>query len=531
MTAARPPEDRKTVIDPPHPESSQTQFAGPYTEEPKKQAFFATENSDDPSCRAGMAIREAQTLIFGRYADPGYGPSSKDHDREVAHLSTQTGMSKSRVDTAITAYMGLKNLPRLRALQFEYHRLDIERVAAVSDGLADLGNNVSEEIYSTFDDMLTTLFTPTKMGQQLPTLTAITRRINAMIGDFDSTAGYDLKKRKEREEKPKPFAPGDGDITFGIPPSGSGEPGNAYMNVAGDKVKVAAIRAEINATAREQGVSQWEALNMLIFGRVAPTSATVYGYAPLNNGVPDPTKSVFMPGFGWTTAAGTEGFHQLADRVIDLEEAKRHTVAGYVAPEKVKAYVRGRDGRCIFPGCSRSAWSCQLDHRIPYDDGGQTNAANLYCLCAHHHNMKTDRRAFYVPDPVTGEIIWLFDDGTYARTEPEGFIGSQVSPTAPRWRSSTEDIDRLKRKKAHFFAKGHTIIDAYETGLPRPTNEKLEKCDQSPITYEECLKAIAELEKEFGMEFPFRPDPQEAVSSESQKYVPTLGPDGDTPPF
>lgn len=250
-----------------------------------------------------MVIRESQTLIFGRYAEPSCFPSSKDHDREVAEVSAQTGMSKARVDNAITAYMGLRNLPKLRALQSEHHRLDIERVAAVSDGLADLGNNVTDEVYSAFDDMLTGLFTPTKMNQQLPTLTAITRRINAMIGDFDSTAGYDLKKRKEREQKPAPFAPGDGDISFSIPPSGSGEPGNAYMNVTGDKVKVAAMRAEINATAREQGVSQWEALDMLIFGRVAPTSATIYGYAPMNNGVPDESKSVFMPGFGWTVSA------------------------------------------------------------------------------------------------------------------------------------------------------------------------------------------------------------------------------------
>lgn len=92
-----------------------------------------------------------------------------------------------------------------------------------------------------------------------------------------------------------------------------------------------------------------------------------------------------------------------------------------------------------------------------------------------------------------------------------------MTPTAPRWRSSTEDIERLKRKKAHFFAKGHTLIDAYEAHLPRPTNEKTEAgqdSDSAPMTYEECLEAIAELEKEFGMEFPFRPEPLKEVEEE-----------------
>lgn len=529
MTTARPPENRKTDRDPTYsPTNPDTSSASTNEQDSKKPAFFATENLEDSICRAGMAIRREQTAIFARYSEPIESFYSRDHDREIAQVSTQTGMSKSRVDTAITAYMGLRNLPKLRELQLEHHRLDIERLAAVSDGLADLGLNVLDEVYDKFDDMLTALFTPTKMGQQLPTITAITRRINVMIADFDSEAGYDLKKRKEREEKTDPFGPGEGAISFDVPPSGSGEPGNAYMNVAGDKAKVAAMRAEINATARELGVSQWEALDLLIFGKAEPTSATIYGYVPLVNGVPDPTKSVFIPGFGWTTAAATEAFHCMVDRIIDLEEAKHHTVAGYVAPDKVKAYVRGCDGKCIFPGCTRSAWSCQLDHRIPYDDGGQTNAANLYCLCAHHHNMKTDRRAFYVPDPVTGEIIWLFDDGTYARTEPEGFIGTQVTPTAPRWRASTEDSLRSKRKKAHFFAKGHTLIDAYENREPHPsvkntvknivenTEDNTETGDLSPITYEECLEAIAELEKDYGLEFPFRPDRLEEADGESQ---------------
>lgn len=535
MTTARPPEDRKTDSPPNehHTDSNSTTNNQPEKEgaRSKKPACFATENFDNATCRAALAIREAQTKIFAPYSEPGYGFCSKDHDREVVQVCTQTGMTKPQVDNAITAYMCLRNLPKLRALQLEYYRLDLERVNAIANGLADLGNNVSDEVYAKFDDMLTALFTPEKMNQQLPTKKAITHRINSMIANFDSTAAYDEKKRKDREEKKEPFGPGEGEISFSVPPSGSGDPSNAYMNVTGDKVEVAAMRAELNAIARENGVDQWDALRLLIFDKVRSTSATIYGYAPMKNGMPDPSKSAFLPGFGWTTGAGTEAFHEMADKIIDLEEYKDHAVAGYIAPDKVKAYVRGRDGTCIFPGCHRSAWSCQLDHRIPYDEGGQTTAANLYCLCAHHHNIKTDRRAFYVPDPVTGEIIWLFDDGTYARTEPAGFIGSQVTPTAPRWRASTADIEHRKRKKAHFLAKGHTLIDAYEAGLPRPTNDEpdfgaesgTDSEELSPITYEETLEAIAELEKEFNMEFPFRPEPPEDEAEEVNGQSPENG--------
>lgn len=487
MTTARPPEEKHTAR----------------AQDPQSEPYFATENPNDPICRAGRAIRQEQTNIFGAYATTNYYESSEDHDREVARINTLTGMPKGRVDFAITAFMCLRHLPKLRELQLTHYRLDIERIGAISDGLAALGVNATEEVYSVFDDMLAALFTPTKMAQQLPTNTAITRRINAMIGDFDSSAAFDEKRRRDRENRPKEFEPGEGEISFSIPECGTGALGTGFMNVGGDVTKIAAMRAQINATAREHSVSQWEALDLLVFGKAEPsTNATIYGYVPLRDGEPDQSKSAFLPGFGWTTGPGTEQFHHLANNVIDLEDAKTHTVGGYVAPDKVKAYVRGRDGTCIFPGCTRSAWSCQLDHRIPYDDGGQTTASNLYCLCAHHHNFKTDRRGFYVPDPVTGEIIWLFDDGTYARTEPEGFISRQVTPTAPRWRASSEDIAQRRRKNAQFFAKGHTLIDAYETARPAPSNP-----DGDSITYEECIAAIAELEKQYGLEFPLRPDP------------------------
>ncbi|WKK60588.1 hypothetical protein QYQ98_05840 [Corynebacterium sp. P3-F1] len=52
------------------------------------------------------------------------------------------------------------------------------------------------------------------------------------------------------------------------------------------------------------------------------------------------------------------------------------------------------------------------------------------------------------------------------------------------------------------------------------------------MTHEECLEAITELEREFGMEFPFRPEPPEEVDEESQ--TPMLNAQAevdDMPPF
>ena len=41
-------------------------------------------------------------------------------------------------------------------------------------------------------------------------------------------------------------------------------------------------------------------------------------------------------------------------------------------------------------------------------------------LCQHHHNIKTDGGAFYIMDPHTGDIVWLFDNGRWEYDEPQG---------------------------------------------------------------------------------------------------------------
>mgnify|MGYP001756612967 CR=1 FL=1 len=57
-------------------------------------------------------------------------------------------------------------------------------------------------------------------------------------------------------------------------------------------------------------------------------------------------------------------------------------------------YVHSRDGMCTVPGCTRSAWLCDLDHVCEYnhDDpagGGQTEPSGIADKCRFHHLLKT----------------------------------------------------------------------------------------------------------------------------------------------
>ena len=62
---------------------------------------------------------------------------------------------------------------------------------------------------------------------------------------------------------------------------------------------------------------------------------------------------------------------------------------GYVPSKKLADFVRCRDLTCRWPGCDRPAFDCDLDHTVPYADGGPTHASNLKCYCRTHHLVKT----------------------------------------------------------------------------------------------------------------------------------------------
>jgi hypothetical protein len=90
--------------------------------------------------------------------------------------------------------------------------------------------------------------------------------------------------------------------------------------------------------------------------------------------------------------------------------------SGYTPSRSVADFVRCRDLTCRFPGCDQPATRCDLDHTVPYADGGPTHASNLKALCRHHHLLKTfwGWRDQQLPD---GTVIWTSPSGqTYITT-------------------------------------------------------------------------------------------------------------------
>ncbi|ORW91242.1 hypothetical protein AWB92_18855 [Mycobacterium sp. IEC1808] len=141
-----------------------------------------------------------------------------------------------------------------------------------------------------------------------------------------------------------------------------------------------------------------------------------------------------------TTPAALLGAEELIPAELVAELAKTATLRplfaptdpepGYTPSTKLADFVRCRDLTCRAPGCDRPATHCDIDHTIPYADGGATHASNLKCLCRLHHLLKTfwGWEDTQLPD---GTVIWRLPGGhTYVTTPGSALLfPSLCAPT------------------------------------------------------------------------------------------------------
>lgn len=169
----------------------------------------------------------------------------------------------------------------------------------------------------------------------------------------------------------------------------------------------------------------------------------------------------------------------------------------YLPSAKLAEFVRCRDLTCRAPGCDQPAVYCDVDHTIPYAEGGSTHPSNLKCLCRKHHLLKTfwGWRDKQLPD---GTVIWTLPSGhTYvtspgsallfpALTVPTGELPERVPrsddrcgertammPTRRRTRAQERSRriaaernqnrnDRLARQRAYTYARAPQLGDPDE---------------------------------------------------------------------
>jgi len=71
-----------------------------------------------------------------------------------------------------------------------------------------------------------------------------------------------------------------------------------------------------------------------------------------------------------------------------------------------RRHVAALNRTCVFPGCRMPAVESDLDHRIPWSEGGATEVCNLAPLCRHDHCNRHHCGWSYEPLP-NGDYRWI----------------------------------------------------------------------------------------------------------------------------
>jgi hypothetical protein len=186
----------------------------------------------------------------------------------------------------------------------------------------------------------------------------------------------------------------DGQVIDGQPGdalSGDGEPGNVLSGNAGR-----GVTAKVFVTVPV----------LTLLGR-EDLPATLDGYGPIDA----------------DTARMLAGHAPSFIRLLTHPETGAVLSVGresYRVPQDLKNWLQVRDATCRFPGCSRHAARCEIDHTRDWAHDGQTRHDNLAHLCKSHHTLKhnTDWQVTQARDG-TGNLTWTSPAGRNYTTEPE----------------------------------------------------------------------------------------------------------------
>ena len=194
-----------------------------------------------------------------------------------------------------------------------------------------------------------------------------------------------------------------GRITVTVPAMLLGEPPPATQaGLNAPPELAAALRAILTAaaaTAREAGPAVGD----------HPDPGPANGDHP-DAGHPDPGH----------TGPGHTGPHH-ADDGPGVPCTHANAASGYRIPERMRDLIEVRDQDCGFPICRRPASRCDLDHTVPYDQGGLTCPCNISGGCRHDHRMKGST-AWRLRQPRPGTLIWTAPSGLSWTVTPQPHV-------------------------------------------------------------------------------------------------------------
>ena len=87
----------------------------------------------------------------------------------------------------------------------------------------------------------------------------------------------------------------------------------------------------------------------------------------------------------------------------------------YEVPAGMRRFVQLRDRTCRYPGCTKAATGCDLDHTIPSDLRSQSEPTgkNVEWMGVVHHRLKTHEPGWSLTNHGHGSLTWRTPYGTF----------------------------------------------------------------------------------------------------------------------
>lgn len=368
-------------------------------------AYFDACDPDDWLCRDFMDRNRADIARWQKLAPE---PWAHDVDTFCAKVAHRFGTTAAVVRRNFDVIHLLGAMPRLAELAIELGHLDMNRLAAVERVVRLVSSDLLDEV----EAAVVAELTPQRPSQHLPGPRQINTLVRAIIAELAPAA-----LAEDAEETPRTigFKPGEG--------SAMRMTGNMLVDEAYE------VHAALSSEARRVDGTMVDALLSFVRGHAeAKVVFNIYGESP--------DRATSLGGCTLLDEKQGKLWAEAADTVRDLAGADTLECEGHDPSEKLKAYVRGRDGTCRFPGCTVDGEFCDLDHVVNWEDGGPTKAANLQCLCRHHHNMKTDGAVTSILSAL-GDVYWIYADGQISVSESAGIIRAPKADSLEgAWRQS-----------------------------------------------------------------------------------------------
>ncbi|MCQ9370327.1 HNH endonuclease [Corynebacterium sp. 35RC1] len=393
--------------------------------------------------------RTVNKLQFEAYLQWSEGLEDCDLGALAVTMATRTGETEYTTGMNLFAAHELQKLPNILAFQQQTWVLDLKRLRAIIQAI----EGMPEEFYPAFEQEFMKFLEPKSPAQALPSAARFGGLARRIRQDLDPIP-FPMRKDSEKV-----------DCHSNEDPNGL-DHWEALLSKSRSKV----LAKTLGAISKKYNCSKAEAIERLCLDKAdVKVHLHLYEPKPTENGRGDLVECE-----GETYPTGHLGnLLALAEEVVEGEPLPARS--SYEFSDRQKERIKGRDGVCRFPGCSRRATRVDIDHVVPFSQGGPTHESNAQCLCRTHHIMKTRRIVSCEIMPDTYAVKWILPDGTIVFTHPEG-------PLAPELRNS---IYTLRDLKAKFVERDQELREAAKRQAAREAAE-----------YAEYAERLAEMEKE-----------------------------------